>query len=74
MPSITKVPILERASDITRVSCSLSSELSEVVCIDPSIWARQEELVSKGTSAFHLYQFSIVKQGIKYFQINHAPS
>ena len=37
MPSVTKVSILERVSDITRISCTLSNELLGDFCIDPSI-------------------------------------
>ena len=41
MPSIAKVPMLERVSDIIHVSCHLSSELLGVFCIDPSMCAIQ---------------------------------
>ena len=48
MPSITKVPIFGRDSDITRVACSWSSELLGVFCIDPSMWTRQRRTGVKG--------------------------
>ena len=41
MPSITRLSILEGASDITHVSCFLISKVLGVFSIDPSMWARQ---------------------------------
>ena len=48
MPSIKRVSTLEGASDRTRVSRSLSSELLGGLCIDPSMWGRQRGAGVKG--------------------------
>ena len=68
VPSITRVSILKGASDITRVSSFLSSKLLVVFALTHLSEPKREELISKETSTFHPYQFSVVKQWIKCFE------
>ena len=53
VPSITRVSILKRSSDITRVSSSFSSERLGFFYIDLSMSARQRGTCAKGRFFFH---------------------
>ena len=63
IPSITGVSRLEGALDITWESFVLSKCEQD-----------KDELLLKRTLVFYQCQFSVVKQGIRCFQINYAPS
>lgn len=68
MSSNTRLSILEGASDITRVFCSSSSERWDFFALLHQCEPDKKEVVSKGTSTFHPYQFFRCKATNKMFQ------